>query len=114
MMCNQAFSSQESFDKATGIQPMRSSNLCKVAELEKECGKPHPFMLLDHTDNITEKAPVILLIRKNRRKKSLLASSQCGILSKDASFKHQQGMQIHMHGIIRSLQLAEIPAPPST
>lgn len=62
-------------------------------------------MLLNHTDNVTEKAPFILLVRKNRRgKKCLLASRQSGILNKDVSFKRQQGMQTHRPGIIRTLQ----------
>lgn len=113
MQPDKFFSSQEPFDKAIWASASGSSQpLYHVALLEKECGSLHPFMLLDHTDNVTEKAPFILLIRKNTREKSVLASSQRGILNNTTSFKPHQGMQIHAQGIIRTLQLAEIPAPP--
>lgn len=53
-----------------------------------------------------------MLIRKNRRRKLLLASHQHRILNNDSSFKHHQGMKIHVEGIIRTLELVEKPAPP--
>lgn len=41
----------------------------------------------------------------------MVASSQHGILNKDSSFKHDQGMKICVRGIIRILELVEIPTP---